>query len=89
MSSETRTKGVEKMAFNYNKLRGKIKEICGTQENFARVLGLSRTSLSQRLNNLSDFTNSEILKSCKILRIDIDDIPAYFFALEVQKSEQQ
>ncbi len=75
------------MAFNYNKLRGRIKEVCGTQENFARMLGLSRTSLSQRLNNASDFTNSEILKSCEVLRIDTDEIPAYFFTLKVQKSE--
>lgn len=87
MSSETRTKGVETMAFNYNKLRGKIKEMCGTQENFAKSLGLSRTSLSHRLNNLLDFSNNEILKACDILKIEIQDIPAYFFTPEVQKDE--
>ncbi len=76
------------MAFNYNKLRGKIKEMCGTQKKFAKLLGISRTSLSQRLNNTLNFSNTEILRACEILNININDIPSYFFNSEVQKHEQ-
>lgn len=75
------------MAFDYNKLRGKIKEIYGTQDNFAAALGIGRVSLSQRLNNLLDFSQEEIHKSCDLLKIDKEDIPKYFFTLEVQKNE--
>lgn len=81
-------KEVDVMAFNYNKLRGKIKEVCGTQDNFAKAIGIGRVSLSQRLNNILDFSQEEIHKSCEILGIDKEDIPVYFFTLEVQKSER-
>lgn len=77
------------MAFDYNKLRGKIREVSGTQDNFAKSIGISRTSLSHRLNNILEFSNSEILLACKVLGISTDDIPLYFFTLEVQKDEQR
>ncbi len=67
------------MEWNYQKLRGKIKEICETQDNFAERLGIGRVSLSQRLNNLLEFTQKEIYKSCEILGISLSEIPEYFF----------
>lgn len=76
------------MAFDYNKLRGKIKEVFGTQDNFAKALGIGRVSLSQRLNNILDFSQEEIHKSCEILGIDKEQIPIYFFKLKVQETEQ-
>ena len=36
---------------NYAKLRGKIKEICGTQAKFAENVGLSPTTVSKKLND--------------------------------------
>ncbi len=71
------------MSYNYGKLRGRIKEICGTQDSFANRLGMGRVSLSQRLNNQLEFSQAEILKSCDILEIDREEIPAYFFVLKV------
>lgn len=71
------------MPFNYQKLRGKIKEICNTQDNFAKQLGLGRVSLSQKLNNQSDFTQSEIKDSCHILGLSENEIPLFFFDSEV------
>ncbi len=71
------------MSYNYGKLRGRIKEICGTQDSFARQLGIGRVSLSQRLNNQLDFSQAEILKSCDILHISKQDIPTYFFTVKV------
>lgn len=71
------------MIWKYDKLRGKIKEVCGTQETFAEKLGIGRVSLSQRLNNQLEFSQDEIFKSCQILDIDFSDMPAYFFTKEV------
>ena len=71
------------MEWNYQKLRGKIKEICETQDNFAERLGIGRVSLSQRLNNLLEFTQKEIYKSCEILGISLSEIPEYFFTRKV------
>ena len=69
------------MIFDYSKLRGRIKEICGTQEKFAEELGIGRVSLSQRLNNILEFTQNEMFKACKILGIPLEELPAYFFCI--------
>lgn len=75
------------MAFNYSKLRGKIREVYNTQANFAKAIGISRSSLNQRLNNILDFSQTEMERSADALGFAKDEIPAYFFAVEVQKSE--
>lgn len=71
------------MKWNYAKLRGRIREICGTQEKFAKLLGIGYVSLSKRLNNVLEFTQEEIFKSCEILKIPYSEIPVYFFTVEV------
>lgn len=71
------------MGWNYNKLRGKIKETCGTQESFAEKIGISYTSLSKRLNNQIEFTQEDIYKSCEVLNISMEQVPEYFFTLIV------
>ena len=71
------------MEWKYDKLRGKIKEVCGTQDNFAEKLGIGRASLSQRLNNQLEFSQDEIFKSCDILGISLIDVSAYFFTKNV------
>jgi transcriptional regulator with XRE-family HTH domain len=76
------------MAFNYNKLRGRIKEVYGTQAAFASAMGISSTSLSCKLNNIVEFSQTEIDKACILLGIAKEDIPTYFFTLEVQEVEQ-
>lgn len=75
------------MAYDYSKLRGKIKEVFNTQDKFAESLGIGRVSLSKRLNNELDFSQDEIHKSCDLLGIDRNDIPVYFFTIKVQKHE--
>lgn len=71
------------MAYNYSKLLGKIKEKFGTQEQFAEALGMSRTTLSLRLNCKQQFSQSEIDKATTLLNLDKSEIPDYFFAAEV------
>lgn len=75
------------MSFDYSKLRGKIKEVFGTQDNFAKALGIGRVSLSQRLNNYLDFSQEEIDKAYKLLNLSKEEIPKYFFTTKVQKKE--
>lgn len=71
------------MAWDYSKLRGKIKEVCSTQDNFAKKLGVGRVSLSQRLNNQLEFTQEEIFRTCEILGFDVGEIQTYFFKEKV------
>ena len=76
------------MAFDYSKLYGKIKEKCETQQKFAKLMGIARTSLNAKLNNNSKFTQSEINKAIEILGLTQNEIPEYFFKTKVQKTEQ-
>lgn len=68
--------------FNHNKLRGRIREVYKTQDAFATAMGLSATSLSLKLNNNVDFTQSEISKAVELLGVDISEMPMYFFCHE-------
>ena len=77
------------MAFAYDKLKGKIKEIFGTQEAFANALGIARTSLYSKLNNNTEFTQMEMLKALELLLLEKNEIDVYFFTPKVQKTEQK
>lgn len=76
------------MEFDYSKLRGRIREVFGTEAAFAKAIEMGRVSLSHRLNNLQEFTSPEICKSCEALQIPHEQIPEYFFCRKVQKLEQ-
>lgn len=71
------------MAFNYSKLRGRIRERFVTEEEFAKAIGIGRTSLSHRLNGKLEFSQKEINQSIKVLGLTEEDIPAYFFTPKV------
>ena len=72
------------MAFNYDKLRGKIIEKFGTQGRFAKAIGVSERTLSLKLNNKIFFSQDEIAKISDVLEITFDKIQEYFFVEKVQ-----
>ena len=72
-----------KTTFDYSRLRGRIKEKCRTEGSFAKKIGICRTSLCKRLNNQIDFSQDEIVRSCKVLDINDAAIPFYFFVEKV------
>lgn len=63
----------------YPKIRGRIVELYGSQENFAESLGLSKTSVSKKLNGISNFTQKDILEWAIKLEIPMNEIGVYFF----------
>ena len=67
------------LKYNYQKLRGRIKEICGTQQEFASKINCSERTLSHKLSGKIDWKQSEIVKAIEILELTIHDIPVYFF----------
>lgn len=69
--------------FDYSALVGKIREIFGTQEKFANAIGMSRTSLYQKLKNKVEFTQIEMRQAIKVLKLKDADIPKYFFTVKV------
>lgn len=69
------------MAFDYRKLRGRIREVFKTEASFAETMPLSSTSLSAKLNNKTEFTQREIDRAVELLDIPKSEIPLYFFTL--------
>lgn len=65
--------------FDYSKLRGRIREKIGTENDFAKAVGIGRTSLSKKLNNRVEFTQNEMKEAAIVLEIQDKDIPDYFF----------
>lgn len=63
----------------YNKLRGRIIELFGSQEKFAKELGISRVSVSKKMNGKSGFSQKDIIKWAKLLKIDSKNYDTYFF----------
>lgn len=78
---------MDRIVFDYSKLKGRIVEILDNQSNYAKLLNLSETSITNKLNNKVDFSQTEIFKSIKILNIDLKEINAYFFTPKVEKSK--
>lgn len=77
------------MAFDYSKLRGRIREKYGTQEKFAKAMGLAKATVSKKLNNIVYWTQDEINCACNLLGIGDTEVTLYFFTQEVQKTKQK
>lgn len=75
--------------FEYGKLQGRIKEKCGIQNVFARDIGLSEVSVSNKLNNNVEWGQEKIEKAVKVLNIPTNEIHSYFFLIELRKIKQR
>ena len=72
-----------KSYFNYSKLRGRIREIYGSEREFAQQIGIANVALSAKLNGKTRFSQDDIRKFAKMLHIIGDDIGVYFFTEKV------
>ena len=71
------------MSYDYSKLSGRIKEVYGTQGNFAKDLTLSENAVSEKLNGFAPWKDKQISKAVELLGIERSDIPKYFFTPKV------
>jgi hypothetical protein len=74
---------------SYAKLRGKIREVFGTNEAFAKAMDMNPSTLSAKLNNGSPWNREEIEKACELLHIPIDQVHIYFFTQKVGISKHE
>lgn len=70
---------MENIEMDYSKLRGKIKEVFGTEGAFARAMGYNRGTISAKLNNQSEWTRADIQKACFLLGVPFSEVEHYFF----------
>lgn len=57
----------------------KIRSKGYTQNDFAKLIGMSATSLSYKMNGKVDFSLTEIQQIGKVLQLNSDDITIIFF----------
>lgn len=73
---------------SYAKLRGKIREVFGTVEAFAKAMDKDVSTISLKLNNKCAWKREDIEKACEVLGIPIEDVHLYFFTQKVGISQQ-
>jgi len=70
---------MEKIRFDYSKLRGRIVEKCGSQKAFADKIGISENTLTNKLMGYTYFNQKDIAAAKAVLDIAPEDISTYFF----------
>lgn len=63
----------------YAKLAGLIREKYGSQDAFAKDMGVASSTVSRKITGESDWTRAEIVKAANLLNIDYEQIPVYWF----------
>ena len=71
--------------YDFSRLKGRIKEFYGNQDNFAKELGISRQALSYKLNNLTKISFDELKEMIDKLEIQPEEITDIFFKEKVGK----
>ena len=69
----------KKVAKKYSRLRGLAIELGLTHAEIAQAIGISPTSFSNKISGKFDFTIPEMKAICSILKIEPQEIGAYFF----------
>ena len=69
------------MKFNHSKLLGRMRECGFTQEQLAESIGVSKTTLSTKLNGQFYFTAKEMYAIGQVLNIPTSEFGEYFFAV--------
>lgn len=74
---------MEKIKYNYDKLRKKFKELGIKEKEVAKELGISKSTLSLKLNNRAIFSQDEILKILLMLNLSDSETKEYFLTQKV------
>lgn len=70
---------MEKVFYDYSLLRKRIKEKYVNQREFAQKMNMSHVTLSAKLNNKVNWSQSEMIKACDLLDQSDKNILLYFF----------
>lgn len=67
------------MQYAYRKLKGRIKEVFGTQAAFAVALGISKNSVSKKLTRKTEFSQSDVERWAELLHINRCEYGEFFY----------
>lgn len=74
------------MIFKNAKLKGRIVEKFGSQKAFADALGVTDTTVNNKLNNRRLMSQDDIASWAETLEIPLDQIGLYFFTENVKRN---
>lgn len=74
------------MIFKNAKLKGRIVEKFGSQKAFADALGVTDTTVNNKLNNRRLMSQDDIASWAETLEIPLDQIGLYFFTEIVKRN---
>lgn len=74
---------IEKITFDYTKLKARIKEVYGGQESFAQALGCTLQNINNKMNNRTCLTQSEIILWAEMLDLRPYEIGEFFLSRRV------
>lgn len=78
-----------RIVFDYSKLRGLIKERSMTLADYASSIGISMTTLYERLTNKTPFSQSEIVKTKQLFDLSPEQVDIIFFTVISENRNQQ
>lgn len=64
---------------DYSKLRGKIKEIYGSEKKLAEEMKIDPATLSRKLNNPNGLKTTDVQVMIEMLHIEPKEVYEYFF----------
>ena len=65
--------------YDYSKLKGKLREKGIIYKILGEKIGISETSVSERINNNAQFTQEEMEKTMSVLEEPLNKVDEYFF----------
>ena len=71
-----------KHKYDFWRLKYRIKEYYGNQDNFAKELNISRQSLNYKLANKVKFSYDELQKMLDLLHVKPEEIHDIFFSIK-------
>lgn len=75
------------MRMDYSRLNCRIEERFRSKRNFAKHMGWSTRHLSMKLEGKTEWRKQTILRAIKLLGLNVNDIPEYFFTPMEEESE--
>ncbi len=77
------------VSFDYSKLRGRIVEKYGSITAFSKHVKIDYPAVIRKMNGGTNFSQKDIINWCKLLDIDINDVPDYFLREKVQSHDNE
>lgn len=68
------------MPYTYNKLKGRITELYGTQGNFAKKVGISKNSMLKKLTSKTEFSKKDIIQWFILLNLNKEVCENIFYS---------